>query len=136
MDEPDARIRRPCPGALGAFGVPARRWRTRVDLFDQMEAARKYLDSTPVDELSIGTAASEAGLSEFHFIRLFGEVVGQTPSDYITERRLTHAAELLKGTSKSVQEIALDCGYQNPSAFSRAFRRRFGVTPLGHRKAE
>lgn len=128
-------MKKPCPGALGAFGVPARRWRTRVDLYDQIGEARTYLDSDPVDSLSIAEAAVRAGLSEFHFIRVFGEVVGKAPSDYISERRLKHAAELLRTSKRSVLEIALDCGYLNASAFGRAFKRRHGASPLAFRKS-
>lgn len=127
MDEP--RIKRPCPGALGAFGVPARRWATRVDLFDQIESARRYLDCAPLDELSIAEAAKHAGLSEFHFIRTFGEVVGKPPSDYIAERRLTEAKRVVESTKLPIGQIAQDCGYLDASAFTRAFRRHFAVTP-------
>ena len=129
------QMKKPCPGALGAFGVPARRWRTRVDLFDQIKDAREYLDSEPVYRLEIAQAAKRAGLSEFPFIRLFHEVVGQPPSEYISERRLHHAAELLRTSKKPVLEVAIECGYLNGSAFGRAFKRRFGSSPLAYRKS-
>lgn len=129
-------MKKPCPGALGAFGVPARRWRTRVDLFDQIKAARDYLDNTPSDQLEIAEAAKAAGLSEFHFVRLFKEVVGLPPSEYIAERRLAHAANLLRETAQAVNQVALECGYQNASAFGRAFKRRFGRSPMAYRKSE
>jgi len=134
MDE--RGIKAPGPGALGAFGVPARRWATRVDLFEQIEAARAYLDSEALDALSIAEAAKRAGLSEFHFIRTFGDVVGKPPSEYIAERRLSCAAALLRETQMPVQQIAFDCGYLDPSAFARAFRRRFEVSPSGYRRRD
>jgi AraC-like DNA-binding protein len=122
-------MKKPCPGALGAFGVPARRWRTRVDLFDQIEEARRYMDRSPVDAISIAEAAKIAGLSEFHFMRLFKEVVGRPPAEYITGRRLSHAEELLKSSSMTIAEIALECGYLDASAFGRAFKRRHKCAP-------
>lgn len=122
-------MRKPCPGALGAFGVPAKRWRTRVELFEQIQCARSYFDKAPPDELSIQIAAEQASLSEFHFIRLFKEIVGKPPSEYMGERRLTHACSLLRDSNATIQEVAIDCGYLNASAFARAFRRRFGTSP-------
>lgn len=87
------------------------------------------MDSAPLDELSIVAAAKHAGLSEFHFIRTFGEVVGKAPSEYIAERRLTEAKGFIESTDRPIGEIAQECGYLDASAFSRAFRRRFGESP-------
>jgi len=128
-------MKKPCPGALGAFGVPARRWRTRVELFDQIEEARRYFDSAPPESLSMVEAAKTAGLSEYHFMRLFREVVGIPPAEYIQNRRLSDAERLLETTKMGIAEIAFECGYQNASAFGRAFKRRTGKSPGQYRTA-
>lgn len=127
-------MKKPCPGALGAIGVPAHRWRTRVDLFDQIAEARQYFDTASLPTVSIAEGAKRAGLSDFHFVRLFHEVVGMAPSDYLAGRKLTHAAKLLHDSDGSVMEIAIECGYQNASAFGRAFKRRHQISPAQYRK--
>lgn len=69
-----------------------------------------------------------------HFLLLFKEQTGQTLISYITELRLNYAAQLLVSTDVSIIQIANEVGYDNHSFFSQKFRKRFGVTPVEHRK--
>ena len=69
-----------------------------------------------------------------HFLLLFKQQTGQTLISYITELRLTYAAQLLINTSVSVIQIANEVGYDNHSFFSQKFKKRFGVTPIVYRK--
>ena len=123
----------PCPAALGAFGVPARRWRTRVDLYAQIEAARAFLSECEIGPDALANAAAVAGLSPFHFQRTFSEVVGQSPHQYLKARRCALALTLLS-KSLSIAEVALECGFASPAAFSREFKRNFDVSPREFRK--
>lgn len=85
------------------------------------------------EDISLGTLAAEAGLSPCHLHRLFVDVAGETPKAYTQRLRLGRAGVLLLTTSRSVLDIALDCGFQSHEVFTRAFRKRFGITPAAYR---
>lgn len=80
-------------------------------------------------ELNLETVALQFGYSSFHFHRLFKETVGETPRQYVHRLRLEKAAYKLQITGESILDICLSIGFKNHETFSRAFRRRFGVTP-------
>lgn len=78
----------------------------------------------PVDSM-----ARLAGLSRSAFASRFSILMGQSPVAYLAERRLDHAAELLRSSIESVHSIGAAVGYSSQAAFSRAFHRRFGASP-------
>lgn len=83
--------------------------------------------------LGLGALAREAGLSRFHFLRIFERLTGQTPHQYLVRWRLREAATRLASESAKILEIALDCGFGDISNFNRAFRAEFGVSPRAYR---
>ncbi len=86
-------------------------------------------------ELSLEKLAGIASYSPFHFQKLFKEVVGETPKQYIVRTRLETAAHfLIMHRFKSVSEVAFDCGFSSPGIFARAFKNYFGITPDELRK--
>ena len=86
----------------------------------------------PVD---LARAANEAGLSPFHFLRVFNRVIGVTPHQYLLRARLRHAARLLADDAGSVTDVAYDVGFADVSNFVRRFRAAAGVPPLRFRRA-
>src|SRR5207249_10498547 len=86
------------------------------------------------EDFSLGQLAAKAGLSKFHFIRLYKNATGETPSRYHTDLRMDAARRLLRETKKSVAEVALDVGYANPSHFAKLFRRQTGLSPSDYRQ--
>jgi AraC family transcriptional regulator len=86
------------------------------------------------DEFNLEQLAAKAGLSKFHFIRLFKSATGVPPSHYHQNLRMTEAKRLLRETKQSVIEIALEVGYANPSHFARLFRRETGFPPSDYRR--
>ncbi len=80
-------------------------------------------------DLSLDDLASAAAMSRYHFLRCFKTHVGSTPYAYLQQVRLQNAATLLRDSSRSITDIALDCGFTSPSRFSSAFRHYFGCTP-------
>ncbi len=94
-----------------------------------LSAAASRLDQ----DVSLATLAVEAGLSPFHLHRLFVDVAGETPKAYTQRLRLSRAGVLLLTSNQSVLDIALECGFQSHEVFSRAFRKRFGMTPTAYR---
>jgi len=84
-------------------------------------------------DLPLATLAAKARLSMFHLHRVFSAAAGETPKQFTLRLRLARAAVLLLTTRDSVLNVALNCGFQSHEAFSRAFRRRFGMTPSRYR---
>ena len=85
------------------------------------------------EEPSVTELARMVGLSEYHFIRVFRQLMGVTPGQYIIISRMNHAKYLLKTTALSVGEIAAMAGYSSESMFTAAFRRTQGMTPTQYR---
>lgn len=100
----------------------------------EISAATVYIERRLNQPLSIAQIATEVGLSSFHFQRLFLVTLGESVSEYIRSRRLELAAKLLTDNHRlSIIEIALECGFESHSAFSRAFRTQFGRSPTDFR---
>jgi len=86
------------------------------------------------EEFSLARLAAQAGLSEFHFNRLFKRATGLPPSQYQIKLRIDAARRLLRETKKSVITIANDVGYTNPSHFAQLFRKETGLSPTDYRR--
>ncbi|WP_437984541.1 helix-turn-helix transcriptional regulator [Sorangium sp. So ce117] len=97
--------------------------------------AALWLDEHAHEPIDLEGAAREVGLSPFHFLRVFGKVVGVTPHQYLVRARLRRAARLLADSARSITDIALDVGFGDLSNFVRTFHRAAGVSPRGFRKA-
>lgn len=97
--------------------------------------AALYLDEYAHEPIDLATTAGEAGLSPFHFLRLFSGVLGVTPHQYLVRSRLKRAARLLAEAERSITDIALDVGFCDLSNFVRTFHRAAGVSPRGFRRA-
>ena len=94
-----------------------------------------WIDANSQREIDLEDAASEAGISPFHFLRLFSSVLGVTPHQYLVRSRLRHAARLLADDNISVTDIAYDVGFGDLSNFVRTFHRAAGVSPRKFREA-
>lgn len=86
------------------------------------------------EEFSLPRLAEQAGMSEFHFNRLFKRATGIPPSQYQIKLRLDAARRLLRETKKSVITIANEVGYSNPSHFAQLFRKETGLAPTDYRR--
>jgi AraC-like DNA-binding protein len=86
-----------------------------------------------MQRLSLNALARVACFSPNHFVRLFSEAFGETPHRYLQRRRLEEAARRLREGDDPVVQVALAVGFNNASAFSRAFRLRFGRSPTAER---
>lgn len=86
------------------------------------------------EEFSLDRLAEQAGLSRFHFQRLFKAATGVSPSQYQIDLRMNEARRLLRETKMGVVDVALEVGYANPSHFARLFRRETGLSPSDYRR--
>ena len=99
-----------------------------------VEAAR-WIDAHSSEDIDLDRIATTAGLSPFHFLRLFSGVLGVTPHQYLVRSRLRNAARLLADEERPITDIALDVGFADLSNFVRTFHRAARVSPRSFRKA-
>ena len=92
-----------------------------------------YVDAHLDGNMSIILLSSIAGLSPFHFARAFKKSVGVTPHDYVIQRRVERARELLVGSDMPLSEIALAAGFADQSHCARRFREYIGMCPRDYR---
>ncbi|MFM0291393.1 helix-turn-helix domain-containing protein [Paraburkholderia megapolitana] len=96
---------------------------------------RDYIDSHLTQSITLGELAGVAGLSEFHFARMFRTSFGLPPHAWVAQQRLERARTLLRTTALPLVQVAAACGYANASHFSHRFREAFGVAPVVFRQA-
>ena len=102
---------------------------------DQLRTAMDYIHDHIQESLDLRSIARAAGLSEFHFARLFKAATGRTPFQFVTRTRMERAKQLLRKTRIPIFEIARRVGYQKPSHFSARFRIICGCRPDAYRKS-
>jgi len=86
------------------------------------------------EDFDLARLAARAGLSKFHFQRLFKSAVGVSPSRYHINLRMNLARQLLRETKKSIVDVALEVGYADPSYFAKLFRKETGLSPSDYRR--
>jgi AraC-like DNA-binding protein len=94
-----------------------------------------WIDAHSHRQIDLEHAAAQAGISPFHFLRLFSGVLGVTPHQYLVRSRLRHAARLLAEQERAITDVAYDVGFGDLSNFVRTFRRAAGVSPRKFREA-
>ncbi|SIN94672.1 transcriptional regulator, AraC family [Bradyrhizobium erythrophlei] len=94
-----------------------------------------WIDANSHRAIELEDAAAQAGISPFHFLRLFSDVLGVTPHQYLVRSRLRHAARRLADDDSPITDIAYDVGFNDLSNFVRTFHRAAGVSPQNFRKA-
>jgi len=109
---------------------------TKLTARDRRRAveAALWIDANSHREVELEDVARQAGVSPFHFLRLFSGVLGVTPHQYLLRSRLRHAARQLADDVKAVTDIAYDVGFGDLSNFVRTFHRAAGVSPLKFRQ--
>jgi len=121
VDVVSGRSRRPAGGSM--------RDRRRA-----VEAAL-WMDEQSHEPIDLASAAKQHGVGAFHFLRLFTNVIGVTPHQYLVRCRLRHAARLLADSDAPITAVAYDVGFGDLSNFVRTFHRAAGVSPRSFRRA-
>ena len=94
-----------------------------------------WIDANSHKPIALDDAADQAGVSPFHFLRLFSDVLGVTPHQYLVRSRLRHAARRLAYDDSPITDIAYDVGFGDLSNFVRTFHRAAGASPMRFRQA-
>ncbi len=99
-----------------------------------LKALVRRICAEPERNWDFETEAAKFHVTAIHFRRIFKEITGLPPQQFLIETRLNKAAELLKSTSSPIKEIAALSGWENVFYFSRLFRRKYYLSPLQYRK--
>jgi transcriptional regulator GlxA family with amidase domain len=99
-----------------------------------VERAQHWLQKHMAHDVSISDLARELAVSDRTLVRRFSAAVGESPLAYLQAVRLDAARSLLEAGDMSVQSVALQVGYSDPSSFSRLFRQGFGLSPGAYRR--
>jgi len=100
----------------------------KVYLYKRIVQAKLFIDSNYAGNIDLDNIADEAYFSKFHFIRLFKNIYGKTPHQYLTAVRIEKAMLLLRA-NKPVSEVCFSVGFESVSSFGSLFKRMTGVTP-------
>lgn len=106
----------------------------RVSRDKGLQPILSYIEEHYRDDLTITYLADVVHLHPNYFIKSFKKQFGMPPIQYINKLRLRKARYALLNTSDTVQSIAVDCGFNGQSQFSKAFRQQYSISPSEYRK--
>ena len=159
-DNPFCVAFRNTESVLHNFSAACEAWKSKNDqanllamraLYDgiyqmQKEQKKQYIPKTQVslitpavekmerafaqNDLTVCKLAALCGISEVYFRRLFLQIFGISPKEYIIQKRIEYAKTLLSSGDFSVSEVSSLCGYAEPCHFSREFSKRVGISPV------
>ncbi len=99
-----------------------------------VERIQQYIDNHLKERITLLQLAKVAGYSPWHTTRVFKDLVGKTPFEYIRMLRLTKAAHTLKHSQEKIIDVAFDYVFDSHEGFTRAFAKQFGVSPSHYSK--
>lgn len=108
-----------------------------MESWDKINAVKRmqdYIDENINKEITLVALAKEAGYSVWHAGRVFKELTGKTPFDYIRVLRLSQAALRLKENKERIVDVAFDFVFDSHEGFTRAFSKEFGISPKNYSK--
>lgn len=100
---------------------------------ESLKTALTYMEQHYSEDIALQDLAKAAGLSREYFCRIFSEVSGTSPIDYLNQYRVKQSTLLLRDSSLTVSEISALCGFHSCSYFNKMFRRFVGKSPLEYR---
>ena len=104
------------------------------DVFRRLCRARDLVHERSREPLTVAQLARSAGVSRYHFLRLFRDAFGATPHQYLMRVRLERARKLLAADAASVTDVCMEVGFSSLGSFSSLFAKRVGLPPTGYRK--
>ncbi len=101
----------------------------QTETIKSVQKMQEYIEKHINERISLKQLGDAAGYSPWHAERIFREITGKNPFDYIRALRLTKAALVLRDEHKKVLDVALDFVFDSQEGFTRAFSREFGISP-------
>jgi AraC-like DNA-binding protein len=103
-----------------------------TEMYQRIAAAKMFIDEHYHDTIGLDEISSRAFLSRFHFHRLFTRIYRRTPHQYLTQRRLDRAKDLLS-ENRPVTEVCNEVGFESIGSFSTLFKKEIGFAPQYYR---
>ena len=107
-----------------------------AEIHERLCRARQFIDDSYQQPLDLAEISKQACLSRYHFLRLFRAEFETTPHQYLIQRRIEKAKELLRGRSLSVTDVCFEVGFESLGSFSSLFRKCVGRAPSSYRQRE
>ncbi|MCL1983957.1 MAG: AraC family transcriptional regulator, partial [Methanomassiliicoccaceae archaeon] len=101
---------------------------------EAVQRMQDHIEKHFCDPITLKDLSEAAGCSRSHSLRIFKEMTGVTPFDYIRQYRLTHGAKLLRDSNPKVSDVAAGCVFGTHEGFTRAFTKEFGISPESYRE--
>ena len=120
---------------LRHYDYPDRTRAERNSAVSDVERGMRYLNANFRESVTVDDAAHASGMSKSYFMKVFRDLNGVTPWEYVLLKRVAYSTGLLKNTQTSVLDIAMQSGFNTKSSFNRAFRRVMKTSPAEYRAA-
>ena len=104
-----------------------------ADTYRRLMRAREFIDECYDQPLDLNQISGEACLSRYHFLRLFRRAFNKTPHQYLTQRRIEKAKELLSSSGLTVTDVCFEVGFESLGSFSSLFHKHVGHPPITYR---
>lgn len=111
-----------------------RRIETDFETLERLGRARDFIDHCYDHPLSLDQISEKACFSRYHFLRLFRQAFNKTPHQYLIERRIEKAKELLGDDELRVTDVCFEVGFQSLGSFSTLFHKTVGQAPVTYRE--
>jgi AraC-like DNA-binding protein len=105
-----------------------------VDILQRLGRARDFIDHCYDHPLNLDQISEKACFSRYHFLRLFRQAFNKTPHQYLIERRIEKAKELLSSDTLRVTDVCFEVGFQSLGSFSSLFHKYVGHAPVTYRE--
>lgn len=116
--------------------VPGKKPVTQKEIFNRLCKARSIIRDRLFENVAVAELASEVHMAESHFYRSFKAAFGISPHQYHLNERVRKAAHIVVASNRSIAEIASAAGFDEPSAFTRIFKKIHGIPPLAFRNQQ
>ena len=107
---------------------------TAPQVLERLNRARKFIDLCYDLPLDLDEISSHACFSRYHFLRLFRQAFNKTPHQYLIDRRIERAKELLSANDLRVTDVCFEVGFQSLGSFSSLFHKSVGHPPITFRE--
>ncbi len=107
---------------------------TAPEVLERLDRARTFIDRCYDLPLNLDEISSHACFSRYHFLRLFRQAFNKTPHQYLVERRIEKAKELLTSKDLRVTDMCFEVGFESLGSFSSLFHKTVGHPPITYRE--
>jgi len=102
---------------------------TKKDLLRKLSKGKSFIDNHYFLDIDVSMVAVESNISQYHFFRLFKDVYGVSPYQYIKQKRMLKANDIMKKNRLPLAQLAMEVGYSDIFSFSKAYKQYFGCSP-------